>query len=450
MNGVRNAFASRGTQAERLHEGDLGRVRAEVITIVRLRLADEQSEQLSPAEEAALVERYATEAVLSRPVPASAREALIRQAAADVKSALRGRAGPLDAALTDPDVFDVMVNAPDRIFARRAGVGMVRLRESFASNDEVNEFVARFAARARRQFSEAEPLLNLQMPDGTRLNAVRYPVARDGTALTLRLHSRFPEYEELVSRGIFPGGAEDWTPRLRRHRRRYPGPGVPADAFFRWMIGARASFVILGGTGDGKTTLFNALLGLCPEDERLVVIEDTREVRLPQLNAVHQETREFVPEGAKVITQYDLVENALRMFPTRLLLGEVRRGDVLLAWLRAARSGHPGSGFTFHALTVDDFLESAAQELQIAMPSLDAETAARRLAGAIRVVIRYGRHPEVDGHFVQEIAALSLDRQHRVQVITLYRLAALPTRGLVLESTGAVPPWLGPEGYLTF
>jgi pilus assembly protein CpaF len=216
------------------------------------------------------------------------------------------------------------------------------------------------------------------------------------------------------------------------------------------MVAARASFVILGGTGDGKTTLFNALLGLCPRDERLVVIEDTREVRLPQPNVVHLETREFVPEGAKVITQYDLVENALRMFPTRLLLGEVRRGEVLLAWLRAARSGHPGSGFTFHATTMDDFLESATQELQLAMPSLDAETAARRLGGAIHVAIRYGRHPEVDGHFVQEIAALSLDEQRRVQVTTLYRLAERTAGHLVLESTGAPPPWLSPEGYLLF
>ena len=449
MTGVRNAFASR-TQAEGVCEDDLGRIRADVITVVRLRLADVQSENLSPTEEAALVERYATDAVLARAVPAAVREALVRQATLDVKSALRGGAGPLDAALEDRDVFDVMVNAPDRIFVRRAGVGTVPLRESFASNDEVNEFVARFAAPVRRQFSEAEPLLNLQMPSGTRLNAVRYPVARDGTALTLRIHSRFPEYRDLLGTGICPDGSEDWTPRLFRRRPRYPGPDAPADAFFRWMVAARASFVILGGTGDGKTTLFNALLGLCPRDERLVVIEDTREVRLPQPNAVHLETREFVPEGAKVITQYDLVENALRMFPTRLLLGEVRRGEVLLAWLRAARSGHPGSGFTFHATTMDDFLESATQELQLAMPSLDAETAARRLGGAIHVAIRYGKHAEVDGHFVQEIAALSLDEQRRVQVTTLYRLAERTAGHLVLESTGAPPPWLSPEGYLLF
>jgi len=447
---VHNAFARHTQSTDGVREDELGRIRADVITVVRLRLSDIQSERLSPPEEAELVERFATEAVLARPVPAALREALIRQAAVDVQSALRGGAGPLDAALGDDGVFDIMVNAPDRIFVRRAGVGMVPLRESFATNDEVNDFVARFAAPVRRQFSEAEPLLNLQMPNGTRLNAVRYPVARDGTALTLRMHSRFPGYEELLRMGICPDGAVDGTAWMGRRRPPYPGADAPADAFFRWMVAARASFVVLGGTGDGKTTLFNALLGLCPSDERLVLIEDTREVRLPQPNAVHLETREFVPEGAKVISQYDLVENALRMSPTRLLLGEVRRGDVLLAWLRAARSGHPGSGFTFHALTVDDFLESATQELQLAMPSLDSDTAMRRLAGAVRVAIRYGRHPEMDGHFVHEIAALGLDLQRRIQATTLYRLVERTSGHWALEPTGALPLWLSPEGYLLF
>ena len=134
---------------------------------------------------------------------------------------------------------------------------------------------------------------------------------------------------------------------------------------------------------------------------------------------MHLETREFVPEGAKVLTQFDLVQNALRMFPTRLWLGEVRRGDVLLAWLRAARSGHPGSAFTFHAPSAGEFLDSAALELQMAMPGLAAEIAARMLAGAIHLVIRYGVHPEYDVRLVQESAALSVGTDRLPAVTTL-------------------------------
>ncbi len=190
----------------------------EAVSAVRLRLADAQTEELLPDEEAALVERFTSEAVLARPVPAALREGLIRQVVADVSRAMRGRAGPLDAALRDPEVFDIMVNAPDAIFVRRAVTGIVRLGESFPANDEVDAFVARFAARARRQFSEADPLLNVQLTSGVRLNAVRYPVARDGTALTLRLHSRFPPWDELLQLGICPDGTRDWGPRRVRWR----------------------------------------------------------------------------------------------------------------------------------------------------------------------------------------------------------------------------------------
>ena len=442
---IRNALASTETD-DRAEVA--ASVRAEAVAAVRLQLADARTEDLLPDEEAALVERFASAAVLARPVPAAARAGLIRQVVEDVSRALRGRAGPLDAALRDADVFDIMVNAPDALFVRRAGSGIVRLGESFPGNDEVDAFVARFAARGRRQFSEADPLLNVQLPSGTRLNAVRYPVARDGTALSLRLHSRFPPWAELLQLGVCPDGQRDWSGRRVRVRPGYPGPEADADAFLRWMVRAGARFVVLGGTGAGKTTQLNALGGLIPPEDRIVVIEDTRELRLPQPNVVHLETREFVPEGAKVLTQFDLVQNALRMFPTRLWLGEVRRGDVLLAWLRAARSGHPGSAFTFHAPSAGEFLEAAALELQMAMPGLAAEIAARMLAGAIHLVIRYGVHPEYDVRLVQEIAALSVGTDRLPVVTTLYHLVEERPGFPALVPTGAVPPWLSPEGYL--
>ena len=441
---IRNVLA----RAEARPEDVSTMARAEAVSAVRLRLADAQTEELLPDEEAALVERFASEAVLARPVPAALREALIRQVVADVSRAMRGRAGPLDAALRDADVFDLMVNAPDAIFVRRAGAGIVRLGESFPSSDEVDAFVSRFAARARRQFSEADPLLNVQLTSGTRLNAVRYPVARDGTALTLRLHSRFPPWDELLRFGVCPDGTRDWGSRRVRRRPRWPGPEADADTFLRWMVAAGARFVVIGGTGAGKTTKLNGLGGLIPPEDRIIVIEDTRELRLPQPNVVHLETREFVPEGAALITQIDLVQNALRMFPTRLWLGEVRRGDVLLAWLRAARSGHPGSAFTFHAATVADFLDSAVLELQMAMPGLVADIAAHMLASAIHLVIRYGQHPEYDARMVLGIDALSVGADRLPVVTTLYRLVEERPGFPALVPTGATPPWLTPEGYL--
>ena len=442
---IRNALAGtdRGDRAE-----VSSLIRAEAGAAVRLQLADARSEDLLPDEEAALVERLASAAVLARPVPAAARAGLIRQVVEDVSRALRGRAGPLDAALRDADVFDIMVNAPDAIFVRRAGRGIVRLGESFPGNEEVDAFVARFAARGRRQFSEADPLLNVQLPSGTRLNAVRYPVARDGTALSLRIHSRFPPWEELLQLGVCPDVLRNLSGRRVRVRPAYPGPEAAPDTFLRWMVRAGARFVVLGGTGAGKTTALNALGGLIPPEDRIVVIEDTRELRLPQPDVVHLETREFVPEGARVVTQFDLVQNALRMFPTRLWLGEVRSGEVLLAWLRAARSGHPGSAFTFHAPSAAEFLETAALELQMAMPGLAVEIAARMLAGAIHLVIRYGAHPEYDVRLVQEIAALSVGPDRLPAVTTLYHLVEERPGFPALAPTGARPPWLSPEGYL--
>ncbi len=445
---VRNALAKELQPGPAREEP---RIRADVVEAVRLDLADRREAEalLLPDEETELIRTLATAAVIQRQVAPAQREALIEQVVADVARSLRGRAGPLDAALRDPHVYDVMVNAPDVIWVRRGSEPPVRLRESFPDNAEVDAFVSRYASRAHRQFTSAEPTLDLQMPDGTRLNAVQYPVARDGTALTLRLHAQFPAYEELVSDyGLVPDGAEDWSPRRVRRRPKYPGTEASADDFLRWMVVAGARFAVIGGTGAGKTTLFNALLGLVPPEERLIVIEDTREIRLPQPNVIHLETREHVPEGARVITQYMLVENALRMYPTRLLLGEVRRGDVLFAWLRAALSGHPGSAFTFHATTVADFLGSATQELQLAMPSMTTDTAMRRLVGAVQVVIRYGPHPEYGRRIVQEIAALDVDERREPRITQLYRLEEQIPGHPALVGTGQKPPWLIPEGYL--
>jgi|GEM_PF-2323648 len=426
------------------------RTRGDVVEAVRVDLADrQQAEQLLPDEETELIRTLATAAVIQRQVPAAHREALIEQVVADVSKSLRGRAGPLDQPLRDPLVFDIMVNAPGVIFVRRGSDPPVRLRDSFPDNDEVDAFVQRYAARAHRQFTPAEPTLDLQMPDGTRLNAVMYPIARDGTALTLRLHARFPEYEELLRDfGICPDGTEDWSHHLVRRRPRYPGSDATADDFLRWMIAAGARFTVIGGTGAGKTTLFNALLALVPPEERLIVIEDTREIRLSQPNTVHLETREHVPEGATTVNQYKLVENALRMYPTRLLLGEVRRGDVLLAWLRAALSGHPGSAFTFHATTVADFLTAATQELQLAMPGMTPELAMRNLAGAVQVVLRYAVHPEYGRRLVNEIAALDVADGKEPRITTLYRLTEPEPGHPALVSTGKTPPWLTPEGHL--
>lgn len=239
--------------------------------------------------------------------------------AAELRSELVG-AGPLEALLGDPEVTDVLVAAPDRVWVDRGG-GLELTGVTFADAGAVRRLAQRLAAVAGRRLDDARPWVDARMPDGTRLHAVLPPVSVGSACLSLRVvRPRAFTLEELVAAGTLPPGGQ----RLLRD-----------------MVQARLSFLVSGGTGTGKTTLLSALLGLVGPGERIVLAEDSAELRPDHPHVVRLETRPANQEGAGLVTLADLVRQALRMRPDRLVVGEVRGAEVA-DLLAALNTGHEG------------------------------------------------------------------------------------------------------------
>lgn len=272
------------------------------------------------------------------PTPARVAEALRREgrllgdaevlgAADRLRSELTG-AGPLEPLLAAPDVTDVLVTAPDRVWVDR-GAGLERTGVAFPDAAAVRRLAQRLAAIAGRRLDDARPWVDARLPDGTRLHAVLPPVAVGSTCLSLRVvRPRAFSLDELVAAGTVPPGGQ----RL-----------------LRAVLAARLSFVISGGTGSGKTTLLSTLLGLVAPDERIVLTEDSAELRPDHPHVVRLESRPANQEGTGQVTLRDLVRQALRMRPDRLVVGEVRGAEVL-DLLAALNTGHEGGCGTFSEL----------------------------------------------------------------------------------------------------
>ncbi|MEW5630655.1 TadA family conjugal transfer-associated ATPase, partial [Streptomyces hydrogenans] len=232
-------------------------------------------------------------------------DAEVLGAAEELRCELTG-AGPLEPLLADPDVTDVLVSAPDRVWVDR-GAGLERAPVVFADAAAVRRLAQRLAAVAGRRLDDARPWVDARLPDGTRMHAVLPPVAVGSTCLSLRvMRPRAFTLEELTAAGTVPPGG---------------------DRILRALIDARVSYLVSGGTGTGKTTLLAALLGLVGERERIVLAEDSAELRPDHPHVVRLEARPPNQEGAGLVTLRDLVRQALRMRPDRLVVGEVRGGE---------------------------------------------------------------------------------------------------------------------------
>ena len=241
-------------------------------------------------------------------------------------------AGPLEPLLRLPGVTDVLVNGADAVFVDR-GDGLERTEVVFADDAAVRRLAQRLAAAAGRRLDDASPHVDLRLADGTRFHAVLAPIARPGTVISLRVPRRRGfTLDELTDAGT-----------------------VTTDAarLLRGVVEARLAFVVSGGTGTGKTTLLAALLGLVPADERIVVVEDSSELRPDHPHVVGLESRTANVEGAGEIPMRTLVRQALRMRPDRLVVGEVR-GDEVTDLLAAMNTGHEGGCGTVHANSAAD------------------------------------------------------------------------------------------------
>lgn len=276
-------------------------------------------------------------------------------------------AGPLEPLLRTPGVTDVLVNGADRVYLDRGG-GLELTTVRFPDEDAVRRLAQRLAAVGGRRLDDATPYVDLRLPDGTRFHAVLAPLARPGTVLSLRIpRPRTFGLDELVRLGTL-------TPH--------------AAALLDEIVAARLAFLVTGGTGSGKTTLLAALLSRVAPDERIVLVEDASELRPDHPHVVALEGRPANIEGAGAVEVRTLVRQALRMRPDRLVVGEVRGGEVV-DLLAALNTGHEGGCGTLHANSAVDV---PARVEALALPAgLGRAAAHSQLASAVDVVLHLAR-----------------------------------------------------------
>ncbi|MER7762521.1 TadA family conjugal transfer-associated ATPase [Streptomyces sp. NPDC097619] len=342
-------------------------------------------------------------------------DAEVLGAARELRSELVG-AGPLEPLLADPAVTDVLVAAPDRVWVDR-GSGLEPAGVRFADAEAVRRLAQRLASVAGRRLDDARPWVDARLPDGTRLHAVLPPVAVGSACLSLRVvRPRAFTLEELAEAGTLPPG----------------GPRI-----LRALMAARLSFLISGGTGTGKTTLLSSLLGLVGPGERIVLAEDSAELRPDHPHVVRLETRPANQEGAGLVTLTDLVRQALRMRPDRLVVGEVR-GPEVADLLAALNTGHEGGSCTVHANTAGHV--PARLEALGTAAGLDRAALHSQLAAALSVVVHLVRD-RGGRRRLAEVHVLERDPQGWVVTVPALRWGA---RGFVRERGWArLGPMLG-------
>ena len=244
-----------------------------------------------------------------------------------VYSAIRGF-GLLDAIMADDDITEVMINGPEDIFIEKKGC-LQKLDQSFESESRLEDIVQKIVGLAGREVNQANPIVDTRLPDGSRVNVVLPPIARNGATVTIRKFSKTPmTIEQLIKFGSI---TQDIANVLEK------------------LIRAKYNIFICGGTGSGKTTFLNALSNYIPKEERVITIEDSAELQIVGIdNLVSLETRNANASGAGQITIRDLIKSSLRMRPERIVVGEVR-GAEALDMLQAMNTGHDGSLSTGHA-----------------------------------------------------------------------------------------------------
>ncbi|MET9291650.1 TadA family conjugal transfer-associated ATPase [Streptomyces sp. NPDC003077] len=293
-------------------------------------------------------------------------DAEVLRVVAALRSEMIG-SGPLEPLLTAPDVTDVLVTAPDEVWVDRGG-GLERTAVRFPDEAAVRRLARRLAMVAGRRLDDARPWVDGRLPDGTRLHAVLPPVAVGGTCLSLRVsRPRAFTLAELSAAGTLPPGGE---------------------GLLRTIVDARLSFLISGGAGTGKTTLLNTLLGLVGPGERIVLAEDSTELRPDHPHVVRLEARPPNQEGTGLVTLRDLVRQALRMRPDRLVVGEVR-GPEVTDLLAALNTGHEGGCGTVHANAAGDV--PARLEALGSTAGLDRAALHSQLAAGLSVVLHLVR-----------------------------------------------------------
>src|SRR5436305_198743 len=277
--------------------------------------------------------------------------------------------GPLEVLLKDPTISDILSNGPKKIFVERRGK-MEKSDVTFRDNEHLLQIIDRIVSKVGRRVDETSPMVDARLPDGSRVNAIIPPLALDGASVSIRRFGSNPlKLEDLLNYKAF-------TPEMAM--------------LMEAAIKARLNVVISGGTGCGKTTLLNTLSSFIPSDERIVTIEDAAELQMQQEHVVRMETRPPNIENKGAITTRDLVRNALRMRPERIIIGECRGGETL-DMLQAMNTGHSGSMTTLHANAVRDAMSRLETMIMMAGFELPMKAMRQQIASAVDLVIQVNR-----------------------------------------------------------
>lgn len=277
--------------------------------------------------------------------------------------------GPLELLLKEEGVADIMINGPKNVFIEKGG----RIQKSdvtFRDNDHLLQILDRIVSRVGRRIDETSPMVDARLPDGSRLNAIIPPLALDGPSLTIRRFGSNPlTLEDLLKFGAF-------TPEM--------------VMFLEGAMKARLNMVISGGTGSGKTTLLNTLSSFISNENRVITIEDAAELQLQQEHVLRLETRPPNIEGKGRVTATDLVKNALRMRPDRIIIGECRGGETL-DMLQAMNTGHDGSLTTVHANNPRDAISRIETLVNMSGCDLPLSAVRKQIASAVQLIIQANR-----------------------------------------------------------
>jgi pilus assembly protein CpaF len=376
-----------------------GRVHTELLNRLNLdRLASVRREEAEPELRsiiATLLEREQQRTPLSM----SEREALV----IDVLNELFGL-GPLEALLADPSISDILVNRFDQIYIEREG----RLFETdivFRDERHLQQIIERIVSAVGRRIDESSPMVDARLKDGSRVNAIIPPLALDGSCLSIR---RF-RTDRL--------GASDLVAR--------ESMTAPMLEFLKATVACRLNVLVSGGTGAGKTTLLNVLSSFINHDERVVTIEDAAELMLRQRHVVRLETRPANIEGKGAVRQRELVVNALRMRPNRIIVGEVR-GEEALDMLQAMNTGHDGSLTTVHANSPRDALYRLDSMVAMANLNIPDKAIRQQVASAIELIVQIAR--QADG--TRKVTAISEITGMERDVITLQDIFVFEKSGI--------------------
>jgi pilus assembly protein CpaF len=346
-----------------------------------------------------------------------------KQLVADVLDELLGL-GPIEPLLKDPTITDILVNGYSRVFVERYGV-LEPTPVRFKDERHLLRIIQKIVSAVGRRVDESSPLVDARLADGSRVNAVVPPLAIDGSSLSIRKFSRVPiSMDRMIEIGSVPAQVAE---------------------VLQAVVASRRNVLISGGTGSGKTTLLNAMSAYIDHHERIVTIEDSAELQLQQEHVVRLETRPSNIEGKGEIAQRDLVKNALRMRPDRIIVGEVRSGEAF-DMLQAMNTGHEGSMTTVHANTPRDALARVEQMVGMAGLDMPARSTRAQIASAIHVVVQVARLSDGRRRLVSlsELTGMEGDVV-TMQEIFHFRQTGMSQEGHVLgkfEATGIRPRFL--------